>query len=282
MSAPDTFGGGGVGIGDGRRGGVGLRVGDRDLLRCHRLALASLARLLHELRLRVGAIAGLGVEIGRNGREVAHIVARGRRPLLGDEREGHRALDRLLPVGQHAPFLHLARALGDRIVDVLARIHHEVLKVRFDAGGDVGKGFAVGTAAGGAEAGEVVLGRAHVAREAQGARLEHHLEEGDVPAEPQLLAVAHVFGGDAVEARVELGVARLQVRHQASRCGTGRNRVTVCGLDGRKVGCRSRYRRPHDRKGGQASGKSDVHVRTPSNHAASLTLTLRRPAFISS
>ncbi len=205
ISAPETFGGGvasasAVAV-HGRRGGV-LRVGGRDLLG-RRLVAASRARLLHELGLRVGAVAGLGVEFRRDGREVAHVVARGRRPLLGDERERHRSLDRLLPVGQHAPLLHLAGALGDRIVDVLARIHQEVLQVRFDAGGDVGEALAVCAAARGAEAGEVVLGRAHVAGEAQGARLEHHLEEGDVPAEAELLAVAHVFGGDAVEAGVE-------------------------------------------------------------------------------
>ena len=109
------------------------------------------------LGLRIFAIAEAVVELVADGRDVTHVVARGGRPLLGDEREGHRPVDRLLPIGQHAPLLHLARAFGDRVVDVLAGVHHQMLKVRFDAGRDVGEAFAACPAAGGAETGKVVL-----------------------------------------------------------------------------------------------------------------------------
>ena len=105
-----------------------------------------------------------------------------------------------------------------------------------DAGGDVGEAFAVRAAAGGAEAGEVVLGRADVAGEAQGAGLEHHLEEGDVPADTELLAVAHVLGSDVVEAAVDLRIAGMQIRHQTTWRGAGRYFVGIRNSDFGKVG----------------------------------------------
>src|SRR4029078_1491911 len=105
----------------------------------------------------------------------------------------------------------LARAVGDRVVDVLAGIHEEVLEGGFDACRYVAEAFTVGTAAGGAEAGEVVLRGLHVAAEAERAGLEDHLEEGDIPPDAERLAVAHVLGGDILEARVNVRVARSKV-----------------------------------------------------------------------
>ncbi len=108
--------------------------------------------------------------------------------------------------------------------------------MRFDAALDVGEALAMAAAAGGAEAGEVVLVGADVAGVAQGAGLEDHLEEGDVPADAELLAEAHVLGGKSVEAVVDARIARAQVRHEASRGGAGGHLVGGGDLDLGKIG----------------------------------------------
>ncbi len=106
----------------------------------------------------------------------------------------------------------------------------------FDAGRHVRKALTVCSAARGAEAGKIVLRGPHVAAEPQAARLQDHLEEGDIPADAERFAVAHVLRGDSLEARIEARVARLQVRHEASRRGALGHLVAGGKFDFRKFG----------------------------------------------
>ena len=108
--------------------------------------------------------------------------------------------------------------------------------MRFHAAGDVGEALAVPAAAGSAEAREVVLVGAYVTGIAQRACLEDHLEEGHVPADAELLAVAHVRGGEPVVAVAHARVARAQVRHEASRCGAGGDLIVCGNLDLGEIG----------------------------------------------
>ena len=68
------------------------------------------------------------------------------------------------------------------------------------AGRNILEALAGLAAAGGAEAGEIVLRGLHVAGSvavavAERAGLEDHLVEGEIPANAELLAVPHVFDG---------------------------------------------------------------------------------------
>ena len=84
---------------------------------------------------------------------------------------------------------------------MLAGIKEEVLKVGFDARFDVGEALAGNMLAGGAETREVILRRRDITPEFEVARLEHHLEERDIPANIILFAKPHVVGGDRRETR---------------------------------------------------------------------------------
>ena len=112
------------------------------------------------------------------------------------------------------------RARRHRIGHALARVGDEVLDVGEHAGADVGIAVARYAAARGADAGEVVLARLHVAGfavatpERQRVGLDDHLEERVVPAHTPGVAVAAIVAGDVGEARVELVVARFEEGRQ--------------------------------------------------------------------
>ena len=107
--------------------------------------------------MRIGTFARAAVECFGEAGDIASIVARRRRPLLGKLSVIDRAVERFLPVGQDAPFLHLARALRDGIVEMLAGVEEKMLEVGFDARCDVGETLAGNVLAGGAHTSEVIL-----------------------------------------------------------------------------------------------------------------------------
>src|SRR5262249_16085022 len=122
-------------------------------------------------------------------------------------------VERLLPFREHAPFLDLARTLSDRIVDVLARIHQQMLQVGFNARRDVRKRFAMDMVASGTHAGKVVLCSLDIALESEIARLEHDLEEADIPSNLEFVPDTHVVGGDRLETRIDIAVPALEEAH---------------------------------------------------------------------
>ena len=139
----------------------------------------------------------------------------------------------------------------------------KVLQVRFDAGGDVGEGFAVGTAARGAEPGEVVLGRAHVAAEATGRPSRAPSGRRRCPSgAPAPRRGACIRVATPVEARVGLWVARMQVRHQASRRGTGRDFIGVGNLDLGEVGRSGWYEDGGGKSNRERCSEESLHENT--------------------
>ena len=197
----------------------------------------------------VGAAAGLGYQLGPRvgpraegvealGDAFQHpgVAAAARRPLGGQIAEGDGPVEAGLPTGEHAPFLHLARALCGRVLEPLAGIEQEVLEVGAHARRNVLEALARLAAAGGAEAGKIVLGGLHVpvsaaVAVAQRAGLEDHLIERVIPAYAELLAVPHVLDGNALEAGTEIGVAALQVFDETAGRHARRHRVLGAAPD---------------------------------------------------
>ena len=108
--------------------------------------------------------------------------------------------------------------------------------MRLHAGWNVLEALTRLAAAGGAEAGEIVLRRLHVAGPttvavAQRAGLEDHLIEGIVPAHAELLAEPHVLGGDALEAGTEVRIAAFEVFDETAGRDARRHCVLGAGLD---------------------------------------------------
>ncbi len=188
-------------------------------------------RLLHVLGVGIGLGADFLVEAlavtGDSGRVFAAVA----RPVSRELVEGDGAFDLAVPGVEDAPLHHLACALGDGSLDLLAGVHEHMLQVREDTRLHIGKAFASYASAGGAEAGEVVLRRPHiagttaVALEGQVAGLNHHLKECIVPAHPELLAMPHVLDGDLLEACVFLLIAGAKEGHQPAGRGALRHRI---------------------------------------------------------
>src|SRR5581483_6036096 len=118
---------------------------------------------LGELGPRIGLLAELHETLG-NAVEHARVAVGAGRPLRRQVAEIDRPREARLPFGEHAPLLHLAGAVGGRVLELLARVEQQMLEVRAHAGGDVLEALPRLTPANGAEAGEVVLRRLHVAR----------------------------------------------------------------------------------------------------------------------
>src|SRR5262245_3329068 len=217
------------------------------------------ARFLHQLGFGVRPCAKVLEPLG-DAPDHAAVGAGAGCPLGGQVAESHGARETLVPIRQYAPLLDLARAIGHRIVDAFAGVEQEMLQMRAHPRGDVLETLAAFAAAGGAEAGEIVLLQLHIpgavtVAEAQRARLEQHLVEGIVPAHAQRFADAHVFAGDAAEAWVELGVAAFQVGEEATGGDAGRHGVVAGGLDRRQVGGSERNWRS---KQGKKEKRSDA------------------------
>jgi hypothetical protein len=142
-----------------------------------------------------------------------------------------------------------------------------MLHVCAHAGLDVLEALAVRAAAGGPEAGKIVLLRLHVAGVAQRAGFQDHLIEGHIPADAELLAKAHVLRGNAVVARIEPGVAQLQEGHQPAGRDALRHRISGPRHDLRQLGrcgCRRDAGEEDERP------NSSKHDPTPSLSAQSL------------
>jgi len=150
----------------------------------------------HHLGLGIIRFADARIECVGNVGDVSAVVARARRPLAGKLIVSGGTFERLLPAGQHSPFLNFAGALGDRIVDRFACVHQQVLEMSFDAGCDVGKAFARFALASSAKTGEIILAWRYVTGKRQVAGLEEHLKESHVPADAEFFANPHVVRGD--------------------------------------------------------------------------------------
>src|SRR5690606_6965183 len=84
---------------------------------------------------------------------------------------------------------------------------------------------------------EIVLDRPHAAiaiavLEGETAGFYDHLIECVIPAHAELFAVAAVFGGNGVEARVEVGGSGFDQRHEAAGRYARGNAVVLRGFDG--------------------------------------------------
>ncbi len=101
----------------------------------------------------------------------------------------------------------------------------------------------------GAHAGEVVLLGRDITLERQIARLEHHLEECDVPTDFELIADPHVIGGDRPETRIDVLVSAFEKAHQTPGRGARRDPVLRTDLDLRKIRCLSWRRNSSQWKG---------------------------------
>src|SRR5258705_6144162 len=215
-------------------GGTGRRTRgtDRRLLRW--------AHAARHLGMSIRLVAEVIIEVVCDRLDVARIASRSRSPFAGEIPERYRGGESLVPVGQHTPYLHLARALGDRAFDDVAGVEQKMLEVRPDAQRHSREALSVLAVTGGAETSEIVLrgpdvaGPVLVPHERERAGLEDHLEEGIVPADVQVLAVPYVLDRDRVEAVVKPGVPGPEERRQPPRCRTGRHPVLGAGLDGRQ------------------------------------------------
>ena len=161
------------------------------------------------------------------------------RPAVRQVVEGHVAFQ-VLHRFDDVVLLQLG-ACPDRIGDVLARVGDQMLDLCQHASVDVGVAVAGNAAAGGAEAGEIVLVRIDVAPAAvallvgEEIRLHRHLVECVVPPHVPALAVALVDIGDVGKARFHARVAALQEAHQALRSDAGRHLVLGRGADLRQA-----------------------------------------------
>jgi hypothetical protein len=126
-----------------------------------------------------------------------------------------------------------------------------MFEMRTRAGRNVLEALAARTASGRAEACKIVLIGLHVTAVGEIPGLEKHLKERIVPAHVQLFAVAHVFAGDGLVPRVELGIALAQIAHQTARRRALSHLVGLARLDSRQIGCAG--------CGGKQSEESDRH-----------------------
>ena len=139
-----------------------------------------------------------------------------------------------------------------------------------NAGRNIGEAFTCNTAAGGTEAGEVVLARTDVTApalftlECEIARLHDHLEEGIVPTNTERFAVAHVLDGDFLVLRREARIAILDEGHQAAWRHTRRHRIHRRGFDGRQALCSKACGRQQQNSGENASRRTKRHT-TPNS-----------------
>ncbi len=181
------------------------------------------------------------MEVIGDGAKQGAIGLRSRCPLRAQVGVCDGAREPLVPGCQNTPFPHLARAISHGMIDRLAGVEHQVLEVSANAGRDVPEAFTPHAAPGRTQAREVVLRRLDVAGAvaapiAECARLDDHLIESVVPAKAEEFALPHVLRGDAVIARVELRVAKLEKCHQAAGCDAFRHRVARAGQQLRKIG----------------------------------------------
>ena len=217
-------------------------------------------RLLHQSRLRVGPVADLGIEAIRHRLQHGRVALCPRSPFGRHVGKVDGAGERLLPRREDAPVPDVARALGDRVVDGTAGIQKQMLKVRAHARAYVGEALAPLALPCRSKPGKIVLRRLDVAVTisapiAEGAGLDDHLVKGEIPAHPEHFAVAHVFGGDGVVARIQLGIAEPQIGRQPARCYAFRYLVSWPRQNVRKFGC-SRTCRQHRSGEGQKRKRS--------------------------
>src|SRR5690606_21902882 len=126
---------------------------------------------------------------------------------------------------QHVPFLDLACAFRDRVLDPFAGIHKDMFEVCAHTLVDTAETLALDAPPGCTQSCEIVLGSINVTGVTKVCGLDQHLEERNVPANPEGLTMAHVMDRELIIARIEARIARLQKRHEAAGGRAGRNGI---------------------------------------------------------
>ena len=195
------------------------------MTRCVSRSRRLVANAGDQFRRGIGLKATATQEAGRDRLDIARIPTVARRPFLRHLVEADVAAEAGSPTVQHLPGLHLARAVGSRVRDANACINEEVFQVGAHAFRHRWEALARNTAAGCADACEVVLTGADVTAVSEEACFDEHLVERIIPTHPKLVSDPHIVNCDVGEFAGKAWIAITHIRHHAAWCGTRRRRV---------------------------------------------------------